>query len=154
MNISYLFREGCSGLSSKPDIVGRSNKVNPVTLIIPHMKLETNNCNFLQIMQALEHIKYYDISGKGTEPKNNENIKIEIQNESSSGNNRSLQSTSIENSDSNHKRHRKTWSPKGRHENIKLNFLELFYHIQESKNLKSPLVKDLKSIITIENKEI
>jgi hypothetical protein len=47
-------REGCSGLnmlennndSSSSNIPDASNKANPVTILVPHLNLETNNCTF------------------------------------------------------------------------------------------------------------
>ncbi|CDW76948.1 UNKNOWN [Stylonychia lemnae] len=99
-----LLREGCSGLSSKSEVTGRSNKVNPVTLIVPHLKLETNNCNFIHIVKCIENMKYYQIDCN----KLNDNQNVEIQNDTSAINNRSMQSTSIENSDFYHGRRKKS----------------------------------------------
>lgn len=45
MMINNNFREGCSGLSMADNDCS-SSKVNPITILVPNIKLETNNCNF------------------------------------------------------------------------------------------------------------
>eukprot|EP00347_Sterkiella_histriomuscorum_P021409 403334075 len=153
-NVPSILLEGCSGLTAKQDQnQSASNKVNPVSLIIPHLKLDTNNCNFTQVTRFIEAIKTFHLSQiKMLSDHSYDQGKRKDSNHTHlSANNRSMQSTSIEYSDFHGKKQLKS---KKLNEFVKLNFLELFYQIQEQKQQKPLPNKDFQNVLTIENKEL
>jgi hypothetical protein len=57
---NLLFSEGCSGLSSSEKSENElSNNVNPITILVPNLKLDSNNCHFAQIVKLIEAIKWH-----------------------------------------------------------------------------------------------
>ena len=54
--------ESSSGIGGSTNINNNtiadvSNKANPVTILVPHLNLETNNCTFSQIHKYIDQIK-------------------------------------------------------------------------------------------------